>query len=274
MLTLYTAPASEPPNYSGIYAIRCLANSKVYVGSAVWIAKRWRHHREALRKNEHYNRRLQAAWNKYGSGTFEFSVLTQTSRDKLLSEEQRFIDSFGACGGSGFNLNPIAGSGLGRVYPPEVRARMSKAKRGKKLTLSAERMRELTETMLGNTYMLGKKHTEETRAKLRAVRVGRKPSSGYVPTKENREMVGNRFRGKPLSVEHRAKISTALRGKEKSVEHRAHLSSVQRVFSAEQVQSIRDMLAEHRTMKAIASQFGCSAQTVCNIKQGRTAVYR
>jgi group I intron endonuclease len=50
----------------GIYQITNIVNNKFYIGSAVSVKNRWQRHIKALRNNEHYNSRLQNAWNKYG----------------------------------------------------------------------------------------------------------------------------------------------------------------------------------------------------------------
>jgi hypothetical protein len=52
----------------GIYQIRCLANGKVYVGSAADLRRRWGRHRRALSIGKHVNGHLQAAWLKHGIG--------------------------------------------------------------------------------------------------------------------------------------------------------------------------------------------------------------
>lgn len=66
---------SEFKNQSGIYMITNKINSKVYVGSTHEFIGRWRTHRSLLNRNEHFNKHLQASWNKYGSENFELSVL-------------------------------------------------------------------------------------------------------------------------------------------------------------------------------------------------------
>ena len=43
----------EIPTSSGIYQIRCRANGKIYVGSAVTLRARWDGHRRELRKGLH-----------------------------------------------------------------------------------------------------------------------------------------------------------------------------------------------------------------------------
>lgn len=215
-----TAVTTEPvPNFSGIYTIRCAETGKVYVGSAVWIAKRWRHHREELRRGEHANSLLQRAWNKYGEDVFEFAVLERCEKEELLAAEQRHIDALRAADRSfGFNLCAVAGSPLGRKLTEEQRARISEQKRGTKL--SEDHKRAVSESLKGNKRALGFKHSPQTLAKLgeisRANYAKNKVNLVYRMTEEQRAAVSDRFRGKPLSEEHRAKISAAHKGRVRS----------------------------------------------------------
>jgi group I intron endonuclease len=84
--------SSELPRAPGIYQIRCLPTGKVYVGSAVDLHHRWSVHRRNLRKGEHGNKHLQAAWNKFGEEQFECSVLEYVEVERLLEVEQSWID--------------------------------------------------------------------------------------------------------------------------------------------------------------------------------------
>lgn len=80
---------------SGIYKIVNKINGKYYVGSSNNIVGqngRWNTHRTALNHNRHYNQHLQRAWNKYGKEHFDFIVVIQTPVEKLLIEEQKYLD--------------------------------------------------------------------------------------------------------------------------------------------------------------------------------------
>lgn len=265
--------AFEPPNFSGIYMIRCKSTGKVYVGSAVWIAKRWRGHREGLRKGRHHNKHLQSAWNKYGENAFEFCVLSSAQKDLLITEEQRFIDMFRACDPSfGFNANPVAGSNLGRKYSTEVRARMSLAKRGSVVTQDARE--KIRIAMMGNKHLLGHKHSEETRAKLSKPRIGKRSEPRGPLSPEHKAKISEFNRGKILNEQHRAKISASHIGKKQSAEHRAKLARSQCKLSSDRLMIVKEMLALGHPYKQIACAVGCSAQTICNIKNGRVEVYK
>lgn len=78
---------------AGIYFIKCLKNSKMYVGSSVNLITRLECHRSELRGNYHGNRLLQRAYNKYGEESFIVGILEKVEdRDKLLELEQYYID--------------------------------------------------------------------------------------------------------------------------------------------------------------------------------------
>jgi GIY-YIG catalytic domain-containing protein len=100
-----------PPRASGVYQIRCVPTGKIYVGSAVDLRKRWEQHRRSLRKGEHGNRYLQAAWSKYGEENFAFEILEFVDVSYLLEAEQEWIDST-ACVDKkiGFNIRDTAES--------------------------------------------------------------------------------------------------------------------------------------------------------------------
>jgi hypothetical protein len=96
---------------SGIYEIRCITTGKLYIGSAVRLNDRWRKHRYDLDRGKHKNAHLQAAWDKYRSDSFVFTILEYVEREALLAAEQRWIDETQCADRSkGYNLYPIAGS--------------------------------------------------------------------------------------------------------------------------------------------------------------------
>ena len=80
------------PHVAGIYQIRCTSNDKIYIGSAVDMHDRCQHHRRSLRRGNHINAHLQAAWHKYGEENFEFCVLEMTVPVDLIVLEQDWLD--------------------------------------------------------------------------------------------------------------------------------------------------------------------------------------
>jgi group I intron endonuclease len=111
---------SEIPAVSGIYQIRCTQNGKIYVASAVNLRTRWDLHRRSLTMNKHSNPHLQAAWNRYGAESIEFSVLQFVEDRQLLTTEQRLIERTGCVNRDvGFNINlhtTSGGEGVGHTW--------------------------------------------------------------------------------------------------------------------------------------------------------------
>jgi len=269
-IKIITPPSAEPaPNFSGIYAIRCVANGRVYVGSAVMIAKRWRSHRSDLNKGKHHNSPMQRAWDKYGAAQFRFEVLLACVADDLLREEQRFIDGLrSADRRHGFNLNPIAGSNLGRKFGEAARARMAEAAK-RRPPPTQEARRSASARMVGNSYALGYRHTDETLSKLSAISKARYKPFDKPFDAAAREAISQRFKGRPLDSGHREKIASALRGKQKSDEHRKRIAQAQRLFDATQVDAMKSLITAGASYKKVAEQFRCSAQTAWNAVNGK-----
>lgn len=100
----------------GIYEIVNIANGKRYVGSAVNFSARWRVHRHHLRNGKHHSIALQRAWDKYGEESFEFSIIEECDRGKLMEREQIHLDM-----GYDYNCSPTASSSLGVIRRDETK---------------------------------------------------------------------------------------------------------------------------------------------------------
>ena len=103
----------------GIYEIRNIDTNQVYVGSAsTGVITRWRTHKWKLKKgiNSKY---LQAAWNKYGSENFIFTMLESViDITNILEREQHWIEKLNAHWSmGGYNLDPVAGNRVGGQNP-------------------------------------------------------------------------------------------------------------------------------------------------------------
>lgn len=193
----------------GIYFIINTINGKVYVGSSRDVKSRWREHRSTLRRNKHRNEYLQNAWNKEGENAFVFTCAEQTGtlpEAELLEREQHWIESAIAADRSfGYNLRPTA---LRSVISEDTRLKLRNAN-------------------------LGKRHSEETKAKLSASLTG-KPgwNTGMKMSDDFRQKCKARQLGKTLSAETRKRLSESHRGKPTwtlgkslSAEHRKHVGA-------------------------------------------------
>ena len=192
----------------GIYCITNTITNKVYIGSTVNLHRRCLAHQRDLRKNQHHSPKLQAAWNKYGEASFAFTVLVECSKEHLILLEQTFIDKFEAST-KGYNVFSIAG--------------LSPAKnKGSKL---------------------GRKHSEETKAKMSVSGMGKKKSPLTEEHKEKlrQSQLGRKFteaeklatklgckKRPPMTEETKAKLSayrTGLKTGPRSSETKAKISA-------------------------------------------------
>ncbi len=128
----------------GIYTITG-PNGRVYVGQSRNISERWRMFRYELRRGRYRSPHLQRAWNKYGEAAFVFAVVETCAPDALTTREQAWMDTLRSRGL--YNCAPAAGSTRGHKWTPEQRAAFS-----------------------------GRSLSDETKAKMSAVRKGRSPT--------------------------------------------------------------------------------------------------
>lgn len=119
------------PSNTGIYVIINRLNGNTYVGSAVNFRRRWGIHKRHLNKGIHHSSHLQNAWNKYGEGSFSFTIERLCDRELLLVAEQEVIDLLRP----EYNMSPNAGpSQLGVVRSEKFKAavRANNLKRAKR----------------------------------------------------------------------------------------------------------------------------------------------
>lgn len=87
--------ALEQPKNTGIYAIRCNATGRMYIGMSSHIVERVDTHLQELRRNGHTNPQLQADFNEYGEKNFSFFVLEEGLTDKEgRLREQDYMDEY------------------------------------------------------------------------------------------------------------------------------------------------------------------------------------
>lgn len=189
---------------SGVYAIICVKNGKRYIGSSFRVRIRCCAHKNMLRNGTHHNKHLQSAWNKYGENAFQFTLIENVSREKLLEREQWWIEYYQACNDAfGFNLSVKAGAPMaGLLHSTETKSRMSQSQTGRKHTdevrqkiskANAGRKKSPEHIEKMRAAFTGRKASPETRAKLREVHTN--------PSAELRFKMGNGMRGKKRTPE-------------------------------------------------------------------------
>jgi len=178
-------------NNSGIYKIFNIINNKYYVGSAVLLNARWNTHKCLLRRKTHYNKHLQAAWNKYGENNFIFEIIEKCEKEKLIEREQYYIDLLKP----EYNKLKKAFSSLGYKHTSEALKKM------RTRVVSEENKKRISEFFKGHTPRnKDKKLSKEHKEKL-----------SYKRSEEHKNKISKSLKNKKLSEEHKQKVSNSIK---------------------------------------------------------------
>jgi len=183
----------------GIYKIRNIKNDKYYIGSSIDIQDRWYQHKNSLSNNKHHSIKLQRSYNIYGENNFIYDIIEECDKNLLIAREQYYIDTYNSYK-NGYNSTKFAGSNLGMKH-------------------SIETKEILRQKSLGNQNMLNKKHTEETKEKIKLKLKGR-----IVSEITKQKMKISSQNRKEMSIETRTKISVSKKGKKLSDENKNKIS--------------------------------------------------
>lgn len=141
---------------SGIYQIRCNPTGKVYIGSSCRIEKRWREHELHLIAGTHVNPHLQAAWNKYGSASFELVIIEECGKETIRLREQQILDAADwsnllnvSKGASGGNTLSAEQAEQARLRRSEMNKKMWEARRANGWSMSDEQRDQIGRSVAG-----------------------------------------------------------------------------------------------------------------------------
>lgn len=197
------------------------ASGKSYIGiTEKTAAQRFKGHQTSFRLGA--TALVYRAWRKYGEP--KLTVLAVLEDCELSPSEIRAIAIFKTISPHGYNLSE--GGHLAPSKHPEVAAKISKSQLGNKSFAGRKHSEETKAKMRASNHhtsgMLGKKWSEEARAKIVAALTGQKrPTTTGDLNPAKREDVrkkisagtkGNKGRaGQTLTEEHKKRISAALR---------------------------------------------------------------
>lgn len=202
---------------AGIYRITLIADGRSYVGQSVNIKKRWQEHQRDLAKGRHHSAHLQRTWDKYGADAFEHVVIEACDLSGLNNSEVHSL----LCQREQWWLDELA---------PAFNA-----------------------VRVANSPMRGRKHTDESRAKMSA------NLKGVPKSPEHRAAIAEGKRGKKLTAEHCASMSKARMGKSFATpETRAKMSAAHtgRKHSPETVEHMVSLWTdEKRAAMAVQAQW-------------------
>lgn len=137
-----------------LYVITNLVNHKQYYGWALWCKRRWNEH-----KCGHGSKLVYQAIKKYGIENFRFKILCEGEVSFIKELEQIMIAEECSKAPYGYNLSD-GGEGTAGVIPSkETREKMSKSRMGKR------------------NGMYGRKHSKDTRQRMRKRALKRDPST-------------------------------------------------------------------------------------------------
>jgi len=181
-------------NESGIYQIKCLANSKIYIGSSKNIGRRYNGHLRKLSRNVHKNKYMQHSWNKYGQDNFEFSIIEFCDTGCLEEKEKFYFKLTNCCHRDfGFNIvrSPYSGcvSGeehylYGKHLSEQTKQKLSQSHKWMKgknhpgygKPRSKETIEKMSKSMMGK--MFGENHPSSKLSKLDALDIINRRKSG------------------------------------------------------------------------------------------------
>jgi len=251
---------------SGIYCIENLKNGKKYIGQSVDLEKRKYEHFRMLKGNNHDNRHLQNAYNKYGEKVFKFRILLYCESFELTRYEQFFVDFYTP--ETLYNIcTECVNSSLGVIPSEKTRKKLSEAQSGKNNPMwgkhhSEEARKKMSKVQSGeNNPMWGKHHSEETIRKMSEVQSGENNSNyGKHPSEETRKKMSEAQKGKHASKKTRKKLSKALSGEKGSNSK----------LKENQVFEVLDLYYnKSKTQTDIAKMFPVNDKTISAIVRGK-----
>ncbi len=145
-------------------------NGRWYIGQSCNVERRRESHLQALRANRHHNVFFQRDFKLHGELAFEFHILEATTEDMLDVREQSWI-AYHNTFDSDFGYNMESGGHAGKRMSTEAKKKIGDANR--LVYQDPEKKRQLSERAKVRTY------SPETRAKMRAAKLGKKKSPEY-----------------------------------------------------------------------------------------------
>jgi group I intron endonuclease len=261
----------------GIYKITS-PNGNIYIGQSSNIKKRFNFYKNLKCKLQ---LRLYNSFIKYGVENHKFEIICECEKIKLDCLEKFYIKEYNTFN-TKHGLNLREGGNTSNLSE-ESKEKIRQANIGKKQ--SKETIQKIRLKMIGENHpmfgkkqnnewkkkrvdnmrisgiMFGKKHTEETKDKLRKINIGkvvsietknklRKINIGKKLTTEHKNKISNSLIGKKRDEISRLKMSNSSKGKSKSDTHKENikLSLIGRKKSYENKKTMSIMMGENNPM--------------------------
>ena len=113
----------------GVYMIKNIVNSKLYIGCSVDVNRRFNSHKNQLVNGKHPNLHLQQSWNKYGKTAFIFEIIEACNDSVLYEREHYYANYYNALDNKiGYNKLPTAQNKRPTYLTEEIKQKISESK--------------------------------------------------------------------------------------------------------------------------------------------------
>ena len=187
-------------------------NNKVYIGQTNNFSRRMSYYKNIDIK--YSNRYLYNAIKKYEWNNIKREILLDCNAECSDFFERAFISGYNSTDKQfGYNLD--SGGNKNKIMSDESRQKMRDINLGKKK--SDEVKRKISEKNSGkNHHMYGRSHSEETKKKMRAAKLGKycgenSPNFGIKRSDEFKKKISIATKGRKTPIEIRNKISKSLK---------------------------------------------------------------
>tara|TARA_R100001463_G_scaffold3163_1_gene12951 strand:+ start:244 stop:960 length:717 start_codon:yes stop_codon:yes gene_type:complete len=169
---------------SGIYKISFDKGRLFYIGSSLDLMRRRANHLCELNKKNHYNRKLQNAYNKHGM--FNFEILENCSKDFLIKREQYYLDTIKP----NLNILKVAYSTIGYKHKKETIEQL------KEIAKRKSKCNDWREKVSKSWFKKGYKQPQQSKESIEK-RV--KKFTGYKHTEEAKEKMSKKAKERDYS---------------------------------------------------------------------------
>ena len=190
-------------------------SGKYYIGQTI---NEERRRRSFLYDESYGGSKIDRARKKYGAKNFEYAVLMKVTGDNpnevknyLDTLEIGFIKMYNSIE-NGYNIVKGGEGCVGFHHSNSTKEKIRAANKGKPSAnkgkhLSDEQKQKISESKIGNQYMLGHKHSEETKRKLSESLKGRIAwNKGKEMSDEQKKKLSDAHKGKPAAIKGKHKV--------------------------------------------------------------------
>jgi len=186
----------------GVYKISntLCPEGKYYIGYSCNIRKRWGIHKSTLRGGNHCNIRMQRAYEKYGSDSFDYEILQECENEEEAKNiELSYLEDL-TIRDKLYNLHYNSSGGDMLTFHPDREQIIEKRVKEQKEQISKMTKEERQERWGQNgekNGMYGRTHTDEVKKRLSIINKGREsPTKGKQHSEETKLYLSKVRKGK------------------------------------------------------------------------------